>query len=341
MASCTLYECLEVARDADLSQIRAAYRRLSLLHHPDRNPGDASATARFQRLAEAYETLSDGEKPIFSLKKRHRHPDAAPDRRRAEYDRRLAIDEADAHSGARRSAYASPYGPSGRAGADAFARAQAIFDAFFAQADFLFGMMDLQSQMLLGGGLAHRARRAPAGAPLHPFASPFGFAMGPLAAGGTATWQPFGLAADPFSSTSPYLGPFGAGAPGPQQQQPSRPQQPQAGTQPQGRFRIPVRVVNSSASASSAAGLGAAPTFSARGQHAPAAPAATRPPHAYGQRRPPAREPSPRDSPPPGTAAEFDRPAARRARRSAGPRRAASPQEPPPPGTEVIDLDSD
>eukprot|EP00741_Cyanophora_paradoxa_P001107 tig00000459_g1067.t1 len=195
MASCTLYECLEVARDADLSQIRAAYRRLSLLHHPDRNPGDASATARFQRLAEAYETLSDGQKPVFGSNKRHKPPDAAPDRRRAEYDRRLAMDEADARSGARRSAYASPYRPSaaGRAGADAFARAQATFDAFFAQADFLFGMMDLQSQMLLGGGLAHRARRAPAGAPLHPFASPFGFAMGPLAAGGTATWQPFGL----------------------------------------------------------------------------------------------------------------------------------------------------
>jgi len=56
------YGTLGVAKDASSDDIRKAYRRLALKHHPDRNPGDAAAEARFKELATAYQVLSDDEK---------------------------------------------------------------------------------------------------------------------------------------------------------------------------------------------------------------------------------------------------------------------------------------
>lgn len=56
------YEVLEVHRNASDSEIKKAYRRLALQCHPDRNPGDAGAEARFKELAAAYAVLSDGSK---------------------------------------------------------------------------------------------------------------------------------------------------------------------------------------------------------------------------------------------------------------------------------------
>jgi molecular chaperone DnaJ len=53
------YEVLGVSRDADETAIKKAYRRLALESHPDRNPGDAAAEARFKEAAEAYAVLSD------------------------------------------------------------------------------------------------------------------------------------------------------------------------------------------------------------------------------------------------------------------------------------------
>jgi len=56
------YQILELDKGADQEQVRKAYRRLALLHHPDRNPDDREAADRFRGIAEAYGVLSDQEK---------------------------------------------------------------------------------------------------------------------------------------------------------------------------------------------------------------------------------------------------------------------------------------
>ena len=55
-----LYGILEVARDATSEEIRKSYRRLALKWHPDKNPG-VDATQQFQKISEAYNTLSNPE----------------------------------------------------------------------------------------------------------------------------------------------------------------------------------------------------------------------------------------------------------------------------------------
>lgn len=56
------YKDLGVARTATAKEIKAAYRKLARKHHPDMNPGNKQAEARFKQINEAHEVLSDPEK---------------------------------------------------------------------------------------------------------------------------------------------------------------------------------------------------------------------------------------------------------------------------------------
>ncbi len=53
------YDILGVSKGVSEKELKSAYRKLALQHHPDRNPGDKEAEARFKEAAEAYEVLSD------------------------------------------------------------------------------------------------------------------------------------------------------------------------------------------------------------------------------------------------------------------------------------------
>ncbi len=62
MAKRDYYEILGVSQNASEADIKKAYRRLAMKYHPDRNPDDAEAEARFKEAKEAYEILSDAQK---------------------------------------------------------------------------------------------------------------------------------------------------------------------------------------------------------------------------------------------------------------------------------------
>jgi len=56
------YELLGLSRSASDDDIKKAYRRLALQHHPDRNPNDKQAEEKFKEVSEAYQILSDPQK---------------------------------------------------------------------------------------------------------------------------------------------------------------------------------------------------------------------------------------------------------------------------------------
>lgn len=56
------YEILGLSRDATEDDVKKAYRKAAFKHHPDKNPGDKSAEAKFKEASEAYEVLSDSKK---------------------------------------------------------------------------------------------------------------------------------------------------------------------------------------------------------------------------------------------------------------------------------------
>jgi len=62
MARNDCYELLGVARQASVDDIKKAYRKKAMDYHPDRNPGDKEAEAKFKELSEAYDILRDPEK---------------------------------------------------------------------------------------------------------------------------------------------------------------------------------------------------------------------------------------------------------------------------------------
>jgi len=62
MAGQDLYELLGVDRKASPDDLKKAYRKLAMQHHPDRNPGEKEAEVKFKEVNEAYQCLSDKEK---------------------------------------------------------------------------------------------------------------------------------------------------------------------------------------------------------------------------------------------------------------------------------------
>lgn len=56
------YEVLGLGKEASEQELKAAYRKLALMHHPDRNPEDPAAEDKFKEASEAYSVLSDAQK---------------------------------------------------------------------------------------------------------------------------------------------------------------------------------------------------------------------------------------------------------------------------------------
>src|SRR6187401_695888 len=56
------YEVLGVTRTSTEVELKAAFRKLAMQHHPDRNPGDKNCEHRFKEINEAYDVLKDGDK---------------------------------------------------------------------------------------------------------------------------------------------------------------------------------------------------------------------------------------------------------------------------------------
>ena len=56
------YEILGASKSSSADEIKKAYRKVAMQHHPDRNPGDHTAEDKFKEAAEAYEVLSDADK---------------------------------------------------------------------------------------------------------------------------------------------------------------------------------------------------------------------------------------------------------------------------------------
>ncbi|MGD0802385.1 MAG: molecular chaperone DnaJ [Terracidiphilus sp.] len=62
MSKADYYEVLGVSRDVSDQELKSAYRKLAMKHHPDRNPGDHAAEEKFKEASEAYQVLSDADK---------------------------------------------------------------------------------------------------------------------------------------------------------------------------------------------------------------------------------------------------------------------------------------
>src|SRR5215218_4172686 len=62
MAKRDFYEVLGVGKTADEKELKAAYRKQAKQFHPDANPGDKTAEAKFKEISEAYDVLKDPQK---------------------------------------------------------------------------------------------------------------------------------------------------------------------------------------------------------------------------------------------------------------------------------------
>jgi len=119
------YELLGVARTASADDLKKAYRKLAMQHHPDRNPGDKKAEEKFKEISHAYEVLTDEQK-------------------RAAYDRY-------GHDAFTQGGMGNPGGGAGAAGFDFSSSFSDIFED-------LFGMSG-QGRRQQGGSSANSATR--------------------------------------------------------------------------------------------------------------------------------------------------------------------------------------
>src|SRR5262250_1963667 len=62
MAKQDFYEVLGVSKSASADELKTAYRKLAMKHHPDCNPGDKTAEQKFKEINEAYDVLRDDQK---------------------------------------------------------------------------------------------------------------------------------------------------------------------------------------------------------------------------------------------------------------------------------------
>jgi len=62
MSKADYYELLGASKGADEKELKSAFRKMAMKHHPDRNPDDAGAEAKFKEINEAYEVLKDPQK---------------------------------------------------------------------------------------------------------------------------------------------------------------------------------------------------------------------------------------------------------------------------------------
>ncbi len=60
------YEILGVTKNASQDEIKKSYRKLAMQFHPDRNPGNKEAEAKFKEATEAYEVLKDEQKNLLT-----------------------------------------------------------------------------------------------------------------------------------------------------------------------------------------------------------------------------------------------------------------------------------
>ncbi len=96
MAKRDYYEVLGVSKNASDDEIKKAYRKLAIKYHPDKNPGDKEAEAKFKEVSEAHEVLSDKQK-------------------RARYDQFGFAGVGNGPMGGSGSAYSNPFGGQGGA----------------------------------------------------------------------------------------------------------------------------------------------------------------------------------------------------------------------------------